>query len=58
VLEAIGYLKNSVQYQKILSELESLFDSALLNEEIAQQLILGSFPLASKVMKALSAICD
>jgi phage tail sheath protein FI len=53
VLEAIGYLKNSVQYQKILSELESLFDSALLNEEIAQQLILGSFPLASKVMKAL-----
>jgi len=53
VLEAIGYLKNSVQYRKIVSELESLFDSALLNEEIAQQLILGNFPLASKVMKAL-----
>jgi len=53
VLEAIGYLKNNLQYQKIFAELESLFDSALLNEEIAQQLMLENFPLASKVVKAI-----
>ena len=54
VLEAIGYLKKNIQYQKIFSELESLFESALLNEEIAQQLILDNFPLASKVVKAIN----
>lgn len=53
VLEAIGYLKNNIPYQKIFSELENLFDAALLNEEIAQQFIVDNFSLAGKVVKAI-----